>query len=122
MVDPYRLNRLTGSGALNRDKVKLFMLGAVFVIILTGIVILAFFAVTAGFANPTPLASRFGEGVEAHANREPSLQLGQQVGGLADVEGARTDEQDVIGLDRSVARADGRALDQRQQVALHALP
>ena len=26
--------------------------------------ILAFFAITAGFVNPTPLASRFGEGVE----------------------------------------------------------
>ena len=33
-------------------------------LILIPIVILAFFAVTAGFANPTPLASRFGEGVE----------------------------------------------------------
>ena len=32
--------------------------------ILVPIVILAFFAVVAGFANPTPLASRFGEGVE----------------------------------------------------------
>ena len=33
-------------------------------LILVPIVILAFFAVMAGFANPTPLASRFGEGVE----------------------------------------------------------
>jgi len=33
-------------------------------LILIPIVILAFFAVFAGFANPTPLASRFGEGVE----------------------------------------------------------
>ncbi len=33
-------------------------------LILVPIVILAFFAVFAGFANPTPLASRFGEGVE----------------------------------------------------------
>jgi NADH-quinone oxidoreductase subunit L len=33
-------------------------------LILTPIVILAFFAIFAGFANPTPLASRFGEGVE----------------------------------------------------------
>src|SRR6056297_797865 len=33
-------------------------------LILIPIVILAFFAITAGFANPTPLASRFGEGVE----------------------------------------------------------
>jgi NADH-quinone oxidoreductase subunit L len=33
-------------------------------LILVPIVILVFFAVFAGFANPTPLASRFGEGVE----------------------------------------------------------
>ena len=33
-------------------------------LILVPILILAFFAVFAGFANPTPLASRFGEGVE----------------------------------------------------------
>jgi NADH-quinone oxidoreductase subunit L len=33
-------------------------------LILIPIVILAFFAIVAGFANPTPLASRFGEGVE----------------------------------------------------------
>jgi len=33
-------------------------------LILVPIVILAFFAIFAGFANPTPLASRFGEGVE----------------------------------------------------------
>jgi NADH-quinone oxidoreductase subunit L len=33
-------------------------------LILVPIVILAFFAVFAGFLNPTPLASRFGEGVE----------------------------------------------------------
>jgi NADH-quinone oxidoreductase subunit L len=33
-------------------------------LILIPIVILAFFAITAGFVNPTPLASRFGEGVE----------------------------------------------------------
>jgi len=33
-------------------------------LILIPIVILAFFALFAGFANPTPLASRFGEGVE----------------------------------------------------------
>ena len=33
-------------------------------LILVPIVILAFFAIFAGFVNPTPLASRFGEGVE----------------------------------------------------------
>src|SRR4051812_42507967 len=37
------------------------------------------------------------------------------------MEGARSDEQDVIGLHRAVLGRDGGALDQRQQVALHAL-
>ena len=37
------------------------------------------------------------------------------------MERTRCDEQDVVGLDHAVARVDGRALHQRQQVALHAL-
>lgn len=37
------------------------------------------------------------------------------------MEGARGDEEDMVGLDRPVFRRDGRAFDQRQQVALHAL-
>ena len=37
------------------------------------------------------------------------------------VERAARDEQDVIGLHHAVLGRDGRALDQRQQVALHAL-
>jgi hypothetical protein len=37
------------------------------------------------------------------------------------VEGAAGDEQDVVGLDGAVLGRDRRALDQRQQVALHAL-
>ena len=37
------------------------------------------------------------------------------------MEGARGDEQDVIGLDRAVLRRDRGALDQRQQIALHPL-
>ena len=41
--------------------------------------------------------------------------------GLGDVEGAGGDEQDVVGLHRAVLGRDRRALDDRQQVALHAL-
>src|SRR4030095_12280534 len=37
------------------------------------------------------------------------------------VERARGDEQDVVGFNHAVARGDRRALDQRQEVALHAL-
>ena len=37
------------------------------------------------------------------------------------MKGAAGDEQDVVGLDHPVFRRDGGALDQRQQVALHAL-
>ena len=51
---------------MNR-KTRVFTLLTLFVLallILVPIVILAFFAIFAGFANPTPLASRFGEGVE----------------------------------------------------------
>ena len=55
------------------------------------------------------------------ADRQPPLQLGQQVGGLRHVEGAGRDEQHVVGLHRPVLGGDGRALDQRQEIALHAL-
>ena len=37
------------------------------------------------------------------------------------MKGARSDKQDVVGLDRAVLGRDGGALDQRQEVALHAL-
>ena len=54
------------------------------------------------------------------ADRQAALQLGQQVRRLRHVEGARRDEQDVVGLHRSVFGRDRRAFDERQQVALHA--
>ena len=60
-------------------------------------------------------------GRQLDADRQPALQLGQQVRRLGDMEGARGDEQDVVGLHRPVLGRDRRALDQRQQVALHAL-
>ncbi len=58
---------------------------------------------------------------ELHADRQAALQFGQQVRRFGDVEGARGDEQDVVGVDRPVLGAHRRALDQRQQVTLHAL-
>ena len=61
------------------------------------------------------------ERLELDADGEAALQLGDQVAGLGDVEGARGDEEDVVGLHRAVLGADRRALDDGQQVALHAL-
>ena len=52
---------------------------------------------------------------------KPSLQLGNQVRGLGHVKGAGGDEQHMIGLHRTVLGVDRAALDQRQEVALHAL-
>src|ERR1700729_3887827 len=62
------------------------------------------------------------EGIELDPNRQPSLQLGNQIGGLADVEGAGRDKQDVVGLDRAVLRVHRRALDDWKDVALYSLP
>ena len=55
------------------------------------------------------------------ADREPALQLGDEIGGLREVERARRDEQDVVGAHHPVLGRHGGALDQRQEVALHAL-
>jgi hypothetical protein len=62
-----------------------------------------------------------GEGGELHADREAPLELGNQVRRLGDVERARGDEEDVVGRHRSMLGLDRRALDDRQQIALHAL-
>ena len=62
-----------------------------------------------------------GQRVELDPDRQPALQFRQQVGRLRDVERARGDEQDVVGLHRAVLGRDRGALDQRQQIALHAL-
>src|SRR6059036_3585755 len=59
------------------------------------------------------------QGLELHADRKPALQLGDQVRRLGDVEGAGGDEQHVVGADHPVLGGDRRALDDRQQVALH---
>ena len=60
------------------------------------------------------------ERLQLHADRKAALQLGNQVGGLGDVEGAGRDEQNVVGAHHAVLGVDGRALDDRQDVALHA--
>ena len=62
-----------------------------------------------------------GQVVHLDADREPALELGHQVRRLGAMEGAGGDEQDVVGLDRAVLGVDRRSLDDRQQVALHAL-
>src|SRR6267378_3649314 len=61
------------------------------------------------------------QGLELHADRKPALELGNQVRRLGDVEGPGGDEEDVVGADDPVLGGDRRALDDRQQVALHAL-
>jgi hypothetical protein len=59
-------------------------------------------------------------GLELDADRKASLQLGDEVGGFADVEGTCRDEEDVVGFDGSMLCADRRPFDDRQNVALHA--
>ena len=60
-------------------------------------------------------------GLQLDANRQTPLQLRQQIRGLRDVEGARRDEEHVVGLHRPMLGVDGGALDEGQEVALHAL-
>src|SRR5213594_21635 len=48
-----------------------------------------------------------GERLQLDADREPALQLGDQVRGLGDVERAGRDEQDVVGAHVAVAGLDG---------------
>ena len=78
----------------------------------------------------TRLASGLGEdaaeivlvqGRELDPYRQPALQFGQQIRGFRRMEGARGDEQNVIGLHRAMLGRDRGALDQRKQIALHAL-
>src|SRR5262249_38394288 len=62
----------------------------------------------------------FGERFQFDADREAALELGNEVAWLRNVERASCDKQDVIGTDESVAGVDRGALDNRQNVALHA--
>ena len=59
-------------------------------------------------------------GLKLDADRQAALQFRQQVGRLRDVKCAGGDEQDVVCFHRPMLGVDGGALDQRQQVALHA--
>ncbi len=63
----------------------------------------------------------FAERSHFHADGQAALKLGDKVGGFGDVEGAGADKKDVVGADHAVARVDGGALDDRQDVALDAL-
>src|SRR5207247_8976881 len=60
------------------------------------------------------------ERIEFDADGQAALQLGDQIRGPSQVERARGDEQDVVGFYLAVLGRDRTALDQRQQVALHA--
>ncbi len=62
-----------------------------------------------------------GQVLELDPDRKPSLEFGHQVRRLAAVEGTGGDEEDVVGLDRTIFGGDGRPLDDRQEVALNAL-
>ena len=57
---------------------------------------------------------------ELDADRQAALQFRQQIRRLRHMEGARRDEEDMVGLDRAIFRRNRRAFDQRQQVALNA--
>ncbi len=50
---------------------------------------------------------------ELDANGEAALQLGNQIRGLGDMEGARGDEEHVIGANCSVLGRNARAFDDR---------
>lgn len=62
-----------------------------------------------------------GQALQGHANGQTTLQLGHQIRRLRGAEGARGDEENEVGVDVAVLRRHRRALDQRQQVALHTL-
>ena len=61
-----------------------------------------------------------GQRLQLHADGEAALQLGNQVARLRDVKCARSDEQNVVSAHKAVARIDGGAFDDGQNVALDA--
>src|SRR5712691_5077089 len=74
----------------------------------------------AGFGqNADEIRAR--QGVELDSDGESALELRDEIGGLGHVERAGRDEEDMVRADDTVFRRDRRALDDRQQVALHAL-
>ena len=62
------------------------------------------------------------ERVELDSDREATLQLGDEVRDLRDVEGTSRNEQDVVGLHRAVLRAHRGAFDDGKKVTLHPFP
>ena len=56
---------------------------------------------------------RLRQRVQLHPDRQPALELREQVRGLGLVEGARRDEEDIIGIDVAVLGLDGRSFNQR---------
>src|SRR5690606_27604310 len=62
-----------------------------------------------------------GERLKLHANREPSLQLRNQVTRLRDVECTCCDEENVIGFYQAVLRLHVAAFHDRQEVSLYTL-
>ena len=61
------------------------------------------------------------ETLELNPDGETALQLCQHVTGLALVEGARTDEEDIVRADIAILGADLAALYDWEQVPLHTL-
>src|SRR5688572_15897171 len=57
-----------------------------------------------------------GERLQLDAERESSLQLGNQIRRLTDMEGTGSDEEDMVRLHHPIFRVDGRPLDNRQKV------
>lgn len=63
----------------------------------------------------------FGQWPQGNSVRQPAQQLGHEIVGLGQVEGSGADEEDVRGVDVTELRGDRGALDQWQEVSLHAL-
>ena len=62
-----------------------------------------------------------GERLQLHADRETSLQFGNQVAWFGNMECSRCDKQNVIGSHHSIAAINGSSFHNRQNVTLHAL-
>src|SRR5690606_38673523 len=62
------------------------------------------------------------QGIQVDADAETPLQLGDEVARLRDVERPGRNEEEVVRADDAVLRGDGAALDDGQEVPLHALP
>ena len=58
-----------------------------------------------------PIEFVFAQRAQLHTDGEPSLQLRNHVAGLAHVEGARGDEQHMVGANNTIAGVDVGALD-----------